>query len=91
MTNLWRPFWNVRACGAAPYQVESTTLGAEIDARRFATGRGFLVSAPDAQSAIGIVSRWILQSRGYDLPDDRRVQRHEHPRGVIILMGAPSF
>lgn len=78
-----KPLWNVPLKSGAPVR---TTLKAEIAARRYETGRGYLVTADSAKEALQIANRYYLNGRGF--PDD--VQVHTG-RGVPVLMTAPRW
>ena len=52
--------WNVK-----PDSVEQTTLGVESAERRYSTGRGYCVEAPDAKEARAIVRDYVATVRGW--------------------------
>ena len=75
-----KPFWNVRIDS-----VEKTTLGAEQVARRFETGRGYLVSAENAKEARRIVTMYQFDTRYCDEGKRfERVARIDCGRAIVL-------
>jgi hypothetical protein len=76
-------FWNVRAAGEA----ERTTLATESTERRYSTGRGYCVEAPNEPEARRIARNYVYQVRGHDMPADRRVALRERQRVPVLSYG----
>jgi hypothetical protein len=81
-----KPLWNVRVDS-----VKRTTLGVELVERRWATGRGYLVTADDVKEARSIVRKHEFGSRHpADVPSYDRVQLVDCGH-AIVLMDAPRW
>ena len=81
-----KPLWNVKLDS----EPERTTLKVESVERRYATGRGYCVTADSATDAKAIMWKFRRQQKFRDHQTWDAVQVIEH-RGVPVLMDAPRW